>query len=639
MCGIAGIVNLRGGAPASRELGAMAAAMVHRGPDSEGTYRAERIGLTMRRLSIIDVEHGSQPIANETGSVVTVFNGEIYNYRELRRLLEARGHRFTSGGDTETIVHLYEEYGDACVERLRGMFAFAVWDVDRRRLLLARDRIGIKPLYFTRTPERFLFASELKSILALPDAPRALDPRSVGHLFAALCTPASDSIVSGIHKLEPGHVLTLGADGRLACKRYWEFRIEPDESKTEKQLVERLREHLDDAVRSHMVSDVPLGAFLSGGVDSSAVVASMSRARRSGLKTFSIGFESKAHDEARWARAVAARLGTEHHETVLAFADLPRLDELAWHLDEPSGDASALPTFAVSRLAAGHVKVVLSGDGGDELFGGYDKYVVEGHERRLGRMPRWARRLLAFAAWAVPDGVRGRNLLRHFSLDPPERYLDASTLFKEHDRRRLFRPDAIRAFGDADLWQDEIESLRRAEGHWLSALQTLDVNRYLPLDILTKVDRMSMANSIEARVPLLDHLLVEFAATIPPRMLIRGGTTKYLLKKALRDVLPDEILDRKKQGFAAPLGPWLRGHRDAVHDVLLSARSRERGILELREAESFLRRFEQGADLGLHVWTMVSFELWCREFLDRAGVPRPRSAVRESAQHAAEAAR
>ena len=639
MCGIAGIVNLRGGAPTAGELSAMAAAMVHRGPDSEGSYRAERVGLTMRRLSIIDVENGSQPIANESGSVVTVFNGEIYNYRELRRLLEARGHRFKSGSDTETIVHLYEEYGDACVERLRGMFAFAVWDVERRRLLLARDRIGIKPLYFTRTPERFLFASELKSILQLPDVPRALDPRSVGHLFAALCTPASDSIVRGIHKLEPGHVLSVGPDGRVARRRYWEFRIEPDESKTEKQLVERLREHLDDAVRSHMVSDVPLGAFLSGGVDSSAVVASMSRVRRSGLKTFSIGFESKAHDEAPWARAVAARLGTEHHEAVLAFSDLPRLDELAWHLDEPSGDASALPTIAVTRLAAGHVKVVLSGDGGDELFGGYDKYVVEGQERKLGRMPRWARRLLGLAAWAVPDGVRGRNLLRHFSLDAPERYLDASTLFKEHDRRKLFRPDAIRAFGDADLWQDEIESLRRADGHWLSALQTLDVNRYLPLDILTKVDRMSMANSIEARVPLLDHHLVEFAATIPPRMLIRGATTKYLLKQALRDVLPDEILDRRKQGFAAPLGPWLCGHRDTVRDVLLSERARERGILDRREVESFLLRFERGADLGLHVWTMVSFELWCREFLDRAPVAAPRLPVRESTSRAAEAAR
>ncbi len=381
MCGIAGIVRWDRRPILEHEIRGMCRAMVHRGPDDEGVYLGEGVAMGMRRLSIIDLDNGHQPISNEDGSVWVVFNGEIYNYRQLRRQLESKGHTLRTSSDTETIVHLYEDLGARCVEQLRGMFAFAVWDVRRRQILLARDRLGIKPLYYTERDGELLFASELKPLLQNDDTDRSLNWKAVGHLFTFLATPADQSIVSGISKLEPARVAVAGPNRPLRTERYWDVTFEPDESVGEATLVERLRAQLHDAVTVHQVSDVNVGAFLSGGIDSSAVVAMMAKPAAGRLKTFSIGFAEAGFDELAHARSVAATFGTDHYDLVLRPDVVQTVEDLTWYLDEPFGDTSAIATYMVSKLAAEHVKVVLSGDGGDELFAGYDKYVVEGQER------------------------------------------------------------------------------------------------------------------------------------------------------------------------------------------------------------------------------------------------------------------
>ena len=622
MCGIAGLVSISERRVELAELQAMCDAMVHRGPDSGGAYLAPGVALGMRRLSIIDLQTGDQPISNEDGTVWVVLNGEIYNFRELRRELTDRGHTFSTSGDTETIVHLYEEYGVDCVHKLRGMYAFAVWDTRTKQLLLARDRVGIKPLYYTIANGRLIFASELKAILAIDEIERTLDWRAVDHLFTFLVTPAAQSVVTGIRKLEPAHVLVASADKPVQTRRYWDLPFECDRSRPEAYFVERLRELLEESIALHLASDVPLGAFLSGGIDSSTVAAIASRQTAAPLKTFSIGFNDADYDESAYARAVAKHLGTEHHELILEPDALDIVDDLAWFLDEPFGDASAIPTYMVSKLAAEHVTVVLSGDGGDELFGGYDKYVVEAREREV-HVPGAIRRVMAFASRMMPDGMRGRNLLHHFSLTGPARYLDAVTLFRRDALKRLFREEVFSTFSGFDAQADVTHHLGNAQEHWLSSLQYFDVKSYLPLDILTKVDRMSMGHSIEARVPLLDHVLMEFAATIPPELKLRGNTTKYVLKQAMRGLLPDAIIDRRKRGFAVPLGRWFRGQLSTfARDLLLSDTTARRGFFNRRYIEHLLQQLDRGRPLDLQLWTLISFEIWCRTFLDRSS-PRP----------------
>lgn len=631
MCGIAGILSLDGRPVSVQDLRSMCAAMFHRGPDNDGFYVRPEVGLGMRRLSIIDIDAGHQPIRNEDGSVWVVFNGEIYNFKELRRELEQRGHWFYTASDTETIVHLYEEYGSRCVEKMRGMFAFAVWDARRKQLLLARDRVGIKPLYYGQVGGRLIFASELKAILQLPEVECRLNWRAVNHLFTFLVTPRSESIVEGVRKLEPGQTLTALLSGGICLERYWDVNFEPDYSRTEEDFIEQLREVLEDSVRLHLASDVPLGAFLSGGVDSSSVVAMMSRLTSGPVKTFSIGFTEGDYNELAYARLVAGKFGTEHRELVLDPDVLGIVEDLAWYLDEPFGDPSAIPTYMVSKLASEHVTVVLSGDGGDELFAGYDKYLVEKAERRYRLLPAPARELLGVIGTMLPEGMKGRNFMRHLSLEGTERYLDASTLFRREEKRKLFQPEVLGLLANDDPWSEAAGYLAKANGGWLSALQYLDLHCYLPLDILTKVDRMSMAHSIEARVPLLDHRLVEFAATVPPELKLRGGRGKYIFKQAMRGVLPDEILERPKRGFAVPLGRWFRGQLGGfVRELLLSEKSRRRGIFNTGYIEQLIERHNRGRDLDFHVWTLISFELWCRTFLD--GRPQ-RSAGGTSAAH------
>ena len=633
MCGIAGIMSHGGGPVAMEDLRAMCAAMAHRGPNDEGFYQGRSVGLGMRRLSIIDLEGGHQPVSNEDASVWVVLNGEIYNYQELRRNLEQKGHVLRTASDTETIVHLYEDYGTRCVEYLRGMFAFAVWDEKRGRLLLARDRLGIKPLFYAETGGTLAFASELKALLQLSDIERSLSWRAVNHLFTFCTTPRSESIIEGVRKLEPGRILTGSPGADVHIERYWSVCFEPDYGLDGAYCVDRLRELVEESVKLHLASDVPLGAFLSGGLDSSSVVAAMSRTASSGVKTFSIGFQEADYDESGFARIVAGELGTDHHEMIVDPDVWEIMDDLVWYLDEPFGDSSAIPTYMVSKLAAKHVKVVLSGDGGDELFAGYDRYVVEERERRMDGLPAALRKGTGSIARWVPEGVKGHNFLRHFSLSGWERYLDASTLFREEEKDKLFRADARRLMSDADAACAGRECLAGENGHWLSAVQRWDLEGYLPLDILTKVDRMSMAHSLEARVPLLDHKLVEFVAAIPPALKLRAGTTKYIFKKALRGILPDQIIDRPKQGFAAPLGRWFRGELDGfVRELLLSDGCRRRGVFDTAYVARLLSLHKKRRDLDLKLWTLVSFELWCRKFLDRDGggaalAPRAASSV------------
>ncbi len=620
MCGIAGVLNLDGGPVAPSEVSRMCDAMRHRGPDDEGVHAGSCAVLGMRRLSIIDLETGRQPIGNEDGSVWVVLNGEIYNFRELRKDLEGRGHVFSTLTDTETIVHLYEEHGERCVDHLRGMFAFAVWDEKRKRLLLARDRLGVKPLYYAEVAGRLVFASELKALLDLPYVQPEINWESARHLFTFLTTPSSESIVKGVRKLPAAHMLVASPGRAPRITPYWDVHFAPDYGRTVPDLVAELRSLLDESVRLRLVSDVPLGAFLSGGLDSSAVVATMARHVTGPVRTFSIGFKDPAYDESAHARRVAREFGTEHHELILEPDVLDVVEDVAWHLDEPFGDASAIPTYMVSKLAAEHVKVVLSGDGGDEVFAGYDRYVVEAGRRAL-RLPAPARRSLGALAALLPDGMSGRNLLRNLSLDGHDRYLDASTLFRRDDMRRLFRPEVFRRMSAGDPRSEELEQLARGGSHWQSAAQYLDLKAYLPLDILTKVDRMSMAHSLEAREPLLDHRLVEFAARIPPELTLRAGTTKWIFKEAMRGILPDAIIDRRKQGFAVPLGRWFRGRlAPYLRDLLLSKRSREREIFNAAEIERLIQKHESKRELDMQLWTLLSFELWCRAFVDARAV-------------------
>ncbi|HEX6179110.1 MAG TPA: asparagine synthase (glutamine-hydrolyzing) [Thermoanaerobaculia bacterium] len=617
MCGIAGILDFDGRPVHAHEVGAMCDSIVHRGPDDSGIFASGEIGFGMRRLSIIDVHGGHQPVANEDGSVRVVFNGEIYNFQSLRARLLSNGHRLTTRSDTEVLVHLYEEEGIDFVKRLRGMFAFALWDARRRQLVIGRDRLGIKPLYYGRFGGRLMFASEIKAILALPEVSRDLDPVSVDHLFAALTTPDARSIVSGISKLPPAHVL-VASGGEVRTSRYWDVSFEPNRRASRADLVAELQHKLDESVATHMVSDVPVGAFLSGGLDSSTVVAHMVRHTSRRVKTFAIGFNEAAFNELPHARTVARALGTDHHELVLEPDVLDVVEDVVWHLDEPFGDPSSIPTFMVSRLAAQHVKVALSGDGGDEIFAGYEKYNVERRERRYSRLPAPLRSMVRRVATRLPDGARGRNFLLHHSLAGWDRYLDAGTLLSSDWRRQLLHRDVVAAAAAHDPADESRVWLESSRGHWLSAAQYLDLHVYLPLDILTKVDRMSMAHSLEARVPLLDHEVVEFAATIPPEWAFRGDSGKQVLKAAMRGMLPDAIIDRPKRGFAVPLASWFRGQLEPyVRDLLLSQRARERSIVNPAAVERLLALHRRGRALDFHLWTLIAFETWCRLFVDR----------------------
>lgn len=636
MCGIAGFVDRDvdrsdgHNAPSFALVHHMCEVIRHRGPDDEGIHVAPGVGLGMRRLSIIDLAGGRQPIHNESGTVWVVFNGEIYNYQDLRAELEAAGHRFSTSSDTESIVHAYEEWGEGAFARLRGMFGIALWDADSRTLLLARDRAGQKPVHYAERGGRLYFASEIKSLLAAGAVDPRINVRALDHYLAFLYTPRDESIFEGVRKLPPGHYLRWRA-GRVETARYWEIDARETFAGSETDAVAELDRVLEDAVRSHMVSDVPLGAFLSGGVDSSAVVGMMARSSSRPVKTFSIGFDEPEFDELEHARAVARHFGTEHHEFVVRPDGLSILGDLVSHFDEPFADSSAIPTWYVSEMARRHVTVVLSGDGGDELFGGYDRYLAHPRVSAFDRLGVPGLRKAAAIVWPrLPHGTRGKNFLRHVSRDAGGRYLDSIAFFQADERRALFTADlAATLSGGAEATLARHFERFAALPHE-SRMMRFDFETYLPEDVLTKVDRMSMAHSIESRVPLLDNHVIDFAASLPSRFKIHNGRRKHVLKEALRPLLPPGILQRRKQGFGIPLGTWFRGGlTDLFNDVLESPRARQRGYFEPAFVSRLLREHLAGRrDHTLRLWQLLVFEVWHREYLDHAATGSPAAHAR-----------
>jgi asparagine synthase (glutamine-hydrolysing) len=635
MCGVAGFVEaVDATSPlrldASRTLvHRMCNAIRHRGPDDEGVWATESAGLGMRRLSIIDLSTGHQPIHNEDESVWIVFNGEVYNYRALRAELEAFGHRFYTATDTETIVHAYEQWGSAAVGRLRGMFGLAIWNTRDRSLLIARDRIGIKPMHYAVVGDRLYFGSEIKSLLEAPDLSRDLDLDALDHYLSFLYTPRDRSIFQHVRKLPPGHLLTW-KDGRISIEQYWQLPAEEPYGGSEADAVRDLRAVLADAVRSHMISDVPLGAFLSGGVDSSTVVGLMAEASSARVKTFSIGFDVPEFDELEHARTVARHFGTDHHEFIVKPDAIGILDRLVWHFDEPFADSSAIPTWYVSEMARQHVTVVLSGDGGDELFGGYDRYLPHPRVVAFDRYsPRALRRVAAIAASRLPHGTRGKNFLRHVSRDDQGRYLDAIRFFSADEKGSLLTADVVAGLGRPPRLDPENRLAHHFERFaalpWPSQMMRFDAETYLPEDVLTKVDRMSMAHSIESRVPLLDNKVISFASALPSALKIKDGRRKHVLKEVAATLLPSEILNRRKQGFGVPLGSWFRGGlRELFVDTLLSSASLERGYFQ----PVFLRRIVNEhlagkRDHTLRLWQLVVFERWHQQYVaaERSALP------------------
>ena len=610
MCGIAGFAgSLADGPDAADRLRRMCDAIRHRGPDDSGYHVAPGVAIGMRRLSIIDVAGGHQPMTNEDGTVHVVFNGEIYNYQSLRARLLTGRHRLTTSSDTETLVHLYEDHGAGLARELRGMFGFAIWDDRRRRLLVARDRLGIKPLYYWPTRDGVAFASELRALVTLPEFPRTIDPDAVVDYMAVGYVPEPRTILAGVHKLPPGHLLEWTRDGGVRTERYWSPAVAENTRITEQEAVEETRRLLDESVRIHLLSEVPLGAFLSGGIDSSGVVATMARISDRPVRTFSIGFAEREFDESEHAAEVASALGTEHTQLVVRPDAELLFEQVARALDEPFGDPSALPTFLVSYLARRDVTVALSGDGGDELFGGYTRYFELNGARSL---PPIARSVLRNVALRLPHATYGRNRLLSLGRTMRGRYAGTVALPLREAEGGLLREDVARRAVPFDKTLDRWFTDGSARD-FMSQLMIVDVQSYLPGDILTKVDRMSMAHSLEARVPLLDHEIAEFALSLPPSLKFRDGVGKWVLRRALGDRVPDEVFRRPKQGFDVPLRDWFRGplaHRLAA---LSDRSSAVYDFVEPRAVERIVQEHRVGRrDHARTIWRLVMFDQWSR---------------------------
>lgn len=619
MCGIAGLVVAPNQPAPSPALGrAMTETIRHRGPDDEGLHSDERALLGMRRLSIIDVAGGHQPVYGAEGEVCVVFNGEIYNFRALRAELEAAGHTFRSHGDAEVIVQAYLRYGEQCFERFDGMFAIAIWDRRDRSLLLARDRFGEKPLYYAHNQQRLLFGSELKSLLKSPDCPREIDSEALRAYFTYGYVHCPLSIFSGIRKLPPAHWLRC-RDGHISLHRYWQASLAPKSVLAEAAAEEALAEHLQRAVSSRLVADVPFGAFLSGGLDSSVVVALMAQKLSQPVKTFTIGFKEAAYSELDDARRVASHLGTEHHELVVEPDAVALLQQLVWHFDEPFADSSAVPTFLVSQLAQHHVKMVLTGDGGDELFAGYDRYLRLLALERLGPLRSMAGLALKIGGALLPDprGGRMRRVGERLGLPFAERYLSGVALTRPDQAHAL----CARAGGVGHYHLpllDQVDSDLGAGSSALDRAVAIDLQSYLPDDILVKLDRMAMATSLEGRAPFLEPGLARFALRLPESLRVRDGRGKYLLRKVAARWLPADVLSKPKQGFAIPIAEWFRGPlRGLAQDTFAGRAFRERGLIDPTAADALLREHVSGtADRSEALWQVLCLELWAQRFID-----------------------
>ncbi len=632
MCGICGIVRAQSEAPVDPSiLGRMCSALAHRGPDDEGVFLSGRVGLAMRRLSIIDVQGGRQPLSNEDGTIHVVFNGEIYNYRQLRAQLEQSGHKFATASDTEVIVHAYEEFGPACVHRFRGMFAFAIWDARSRRLFLAVDRLGIKPLYYAAREGQITFGSELGSLLVSGDIPRVIDHGALAEYFTLGYIAAPRTILEDVRKLEPGTFGIWDELGRLKVTRYWDL-PEPRSNgrPPSTSLRTDLRSALRDAVASHLVSDVPLGAFLSGGIDSSAVVALMSEVSDAQVKTFSIGFTDVEHNELDAARTIARQFRTDHHEVIVEPESVEVLPKLVSHFHEPFADSSALPTYYVSKIARDHVKVALSGDGGDELFVGYTTFLGVELARYSQVVPGMVRRFPEQVLRALPsssnpawnDRVQQlRKRLADTALRPDEAFRSKITMIGLGRVGSLLSPGLSAELHERDAFRPIDDALTshslRARAHPLAEILYASAKVSLPGDMLVKVDRMSMANSLEVRVPLLDHVLVEHVSALPVDLRFPRWRLKGLLKDVMADVLPAAILKRPKHGFTVPITNWFRGDLASfAREILLDDSVRKRGLVDVQAVEKALALHARGTrNLSSVLWALLIFELWCRQTL------------------------
>jgi len=619
VCAICGIYNVGSAEPVSRlVVQAMADTMVHRGPDAEGFYVSGAVGLGHRRLSIIDLAGGAQPMSNHDGSIWIVFNGEIYNFQELREDLTRKGYRFKTRSDTEVIVHLYEEVGEECFRYLRGMFAIALWDQRAHKLVLARDRVGKKPLFYAYSGSRVAFASEIKAILQVPGVSRELDLQAVSDYFSLLYIPAPKSVLKDVRKVRPGHYVVVSPQGFREVE-YWDLSFQQTDALSEREWCERILDAYREAVRIRLVSDVPLGAFLSGGVDSSSVVALMSELTGEPVITSSIGFQEKEFDELNYARLVAARFHTKHYEQVVVPDAVSDIGKLAWHYDEPFADSSAVPTYYVSKVARRHVTVALSGDGGDENFAGYRRYYFDHRENKVRRVvPATIRRLLfgtlaslyPKADWA-PRFLRGKATFQSLARSPIEGYFYSVSAWRPARKSQLLHQDLQKSLAGYDTLEVFRQYYQKADtADPLSKIQYVDIKTYLTDDILVKVDRASMANSLEVRAPILDHRFMELVATIPSSLKLRGRTGKYVFKKALKTYLPDEILYRDKMGFAIPLASWLRKDlKEMAHSLLLDGQ--DDGLLNQAAVQRAWNEHQSGwQDRSTELWALLMFRLW-----------------------------
>ena len=636
MCGITGRLNYQPDRPASAELiRRMNHVLRHRGPDDEGVFIRNNVGLGQQRLAIIDTsERGHQPMCNEDGTIWITFNGEIYNHPELRAGLEARGHVFRSNSDTEAIVHLYEEKGVDCLRDLRGMFAFALWDSRCRRLVLARDRMGQKPLFYAEHDQGLLFASEIKAILQAEGFPRTLNPESLHHFLTYKYVPPPHTMFSGIWELPPAHFL-VWEDTGYRVERYWSLSYADKLELSEEDTLERLDAILDEAVRIRLISDVPLGVFLSGGIDSSLVVAYMSRHSSEPIKTFSIGFTEAGYNELPFARAVAEQYKTDHHEFVVEADALSILPKLIWHFDQPFADSSAVPTYYVAQLARQHVTVALNGDGGDEAFAGYGRYLGYYILQRYNRTPAVLRRAAQHILERLPVQQRKGTFWTQFnwlnvsSLAPLDgQYVRSIATFSKTHKLGLYTPAFRQQLNGCDsiaymqsLFDDP------ALDNLLDCMLRADTLAYLPGDLLVKVDRMSMAHSLEPRSPFLDHVLVEFAASLPAKIKFRRGRLKHLLKQLARDKLSREIIERQKRGFAMPVGKWVREElRPVIEEYLLSSHLAREELLRQSAINKLWweHRDQEWRNVhGERLWALLNLELWFRTFIESTPVMEP----------------
>ncbi len=626
MCGICGIYNFRTQRPVRADvLKAMNDTLVHRGPDDEGFYVSGPVGLGHRRLSIIDLEGGKQPMTNEDRTIWVVFNGEIYNFPELHDYLVKKGHIFETRSDTEVIIHMYEEVGERCFESFQGMFAIALWDEKKRKVLLARDRVGKKPLFYLYDGERLVFGSEVKAILQAPEIPREIDLEALSDYFSFLYVPAPKSIYKHIRKIRPGHYAVI-EEGGFREVEYWDISFAKTDEWSEKEWCEKIVDAYGEAVRIRLISDVPLGAFLSGGIDSSSVVALMSQLKGEPVITSSIGFDEQDFNEIDYARQIASRFKTDHHEKTVRPDAVSIIEKLAWHYDEPFADSSAVPTYYVSKVARENVTVALSGDGGDENFAGYRRYYFDGQENKLRSfLPHSFRRpvfgalasLYPKADWA-PRVFRGKATFEALSCSPIEGYFRSMSAFRPDLKKRLFHADVERSlagYDSLDVFRYYYE--RSDTDDALSKIQYLDIKTYLADDILVKVDRASMANSLEVRAPILDHKFMELIGTIPSSLKLQGRNGKYIFKKALEKLLPKEILYRKKMGFGVPLARWFRNElKDMAHDTIFS--NHNEPLFQKSTVEQIWNQHQKGfRDRSTELWTLLMFRLWQRQFARR----------------------